>query len=89
MRVPPDYNPTSRPPSPLCMDLYLNAFEDDLFNNDKTYFVSDILMTQDDCSNIPISPLLSTSTKQFVSMIGSIPTVNTLILPSAETLLIS
>jgi len=51
MRVPPDYNPTSKLPSPVGMELYLAAFQDHLFDNDETHFVSNTPMPQDDSSH--------------------------------------
>ena len=50
MRVPPDYPTKPGETSPLGMNLYIDAFEDDLFDNDKIHFVSDDPMPQDGSS---------------------------------------
>jgi len=41
MRVPPDYVTKPGEPSPIGMELYMDCFEDDLFDNDEPYFCSD------------------------------------------------
>jgi len=47
MCVPPDYPTKPGETSPLGMNLYIDAFDDDLFDNDEIHFVSDDPMPQD------------------------------------------
>jgi len=51
MRVPSDYPTKPGETSPLGMNLYIDAFEDELFDNDKIHFVSDDPMPQDGSSH--------------------------------------
>jgi len=51
MRVPSDYPTKPGETSPLGMNLYIEAFEDDLFDNDEIHFVSDDPMPQDGASH--------------------------------------